>query len=69
MNIEQCKRAVECVRRIATTGICDNELAHKVADHVQRNVLRSIAQGEPNAAELAREALKTEEIKFTRWYA
>ena len=69
MTVEQVKRAVERVRQIATEDVRDNELAHKVTDRLWRNVLRSIARGESNAAELAREALKTEEIAFTRWYA
>jgi hypothetical protein len=31
-------------------------------------VLEAIAAGAPDAALLAAEALKTEEIKFPRWY-
>lgn len=43
----------------------DDEMAHIKEDNLHRAVLGAIANGAPNAADLAREALKTEEIQFS----
>ena len=50
---------------------CDNESAHAAEDDLWRDVLSFIAQGDGASlhVQLAREALKTEGIDFTRWYA
>jgi hypothetical protein len=47
----------------------DPELAHCLESELYIEVLRAIAQGAPNAQELATEALKAKEIKFPRWFA
>ena len=47
----------------------DDEVAHGSEDALREKVLRAIADGAPNAAELAAEVLKTEEIDFARWCA
>lgn len=47
----------------------DPESAHSLEDDLWRDVLQAIADGAPNAAGLAREALKTQDISFPRWCA
>ncbi len=47
----------------------DDEESHLAEDALHRDVLKAIAEGCPNPAELAAEALKTVELKFERWCA
>ncbi len=47
----------------------DDERAHGQEDALWRAVLEAIAGGAPDAAELAREALRSTEIEFSRWCA
>jgi hypothetical protein len=47
----------------------DDEVAHSMEDDLYADVLRAIANGAENAAELAREALRTGDIDFARWTA
>lgn len=47
----------------------DDETAHSQEDDLYTDVLRAIADGAPNASELAREALRTVDIDFARWCA
>lgn len=47
----------------------DPEAAHSDEDGLWADVLAAIARGNANAQGLAREALKTTEIEFSRWYA
>jgi hemerythrin-like domain-containing protein len=47
----------------------DPEVAHSKEDALYLDVLRAIANGAKNSKELAKEALKTESIDFSRWYA
>jgi hypothetical protein len=47
----------------------DNETAHCDEDALYQAVLLAIAEGAAEPRELAREALKTSELTFTRWYA
>lgn len=61
-------QARERVRQIeARAG--DDEGAHSEEDRLRGDVLRAIAGGNPNAAELARIALLTDDIEFSRWCA
>lgn len=46
----------------------DDEEMHGKEDALHVDVLRAIADGAPNASDLAREALKTCDIRFNRWY-
>jgi hypothetical protein len=57
--------------RVATVAekVDDNEVAHAREDELHQSVLRAIASGAENAAELAAEALKTLELDFERWFA
>lgn len=47
----------------------DDESAHGAEDRLHVDVLRAVAAGHPDAAALAREALKTDDIDFARWCA
>lgn len=47
----------------------EEEDAHYEEDQLHVNVLAEIAAGAPNAAELAREALRTGELDFRRYYS
>lgn len=66
MTAEDVCEEVEAIRRLA---VDDDEAAHIREDALRRDVLSAIADGAPNAAELAREALATSKIKFARWCA
>ncbi len=54
---------------VIRVGDSDPPYAHISEDELHEDVLRAIANGAPNAAELAREALETSDAEFYRWYA
>lgn len=47
----------------------DDEKAHSEDDQLRADVLRAIANGAPNASELAAAVLRTDDLGFCRWYA
>lgn len=47
----------------------DDEEQHAAEDKLYRLVLTAISNGAENAAELARAALETKSLEFSRWYA
>ena len=47
----------------------DYEEMHFEEDDMYEDVLRAIADGDPHSKLLAREALKSKNVKFARWYA
>jgi hypothetical protein len=56
------------VARLAEVGDVDDE-GHVAEDELHQDVLRAIAAGAPNAAELAAEALRSLDLdNFPRWY-
>ena len=65
MTLRKIHEAVQEVRRLAPDSSGD---AHQAVDRLWRRVLRAIAAGADNAAELAEAALETEEIDYARWY-
>lgn len=65
MTIKQVELALKEIARVAN----DDERAHGMEDRLHQEVLQAIADGAPNAAELARLALKTSDINFARWCA
>lgn len=65
MTISEAERRVAHVVSIAG----DDENAHGAEDELREAVLEQIAQGHPHAAALARVALRTGDIEFSRWYA
>lgn len=62
-------RVVEKVAEIAAMSGLDDEAAHSLEDALYREVLEAIADGHPDSAALAAEALRTKGIEFCRWYA
>lgn len=66
MTIEEIEKLVEKVKE---TSFFEDEGAHELEDELHQNVLKAIAGGASNPAELARAALKTCEIEFHRWYS
>lgn len=65
MTVEEIRKAVEEIAAEAR----DFEVAHGDEDSLHVSVLEAIAAGAPNAQELAREALKTLDLKFARYCA
>jgi hypothetical protein len=56
--------------RVANIAAQDDDAEqHAQEDRLHRDVLKAIANGAPNAAELALSALKTSDLIFDRWYA
>jgi len=65
-DLRDVRRWLDSCRAHAELG--DYRMAHSVEDHTWVVALRIIARGEcPNPSEIAREALKTEDIEFERW--
>lgn len=65
MDIDQVRNRVAHIDNIRR----DDEAAHAEEDSLHSDVLHAIADGAPNAAALAEEALKTKNIDFSRWCA
>lgn len=66
MTPKEVRDRVDFIRGIAG----DDEAAHVTEDELYADVLRAIAAGRcRKAAELAQEALKTQDIEFARWCA
>lgn len=65
MTIDEVRQRVESIKN--DDG--DDEAQHAAEDDLHVSVLRAIADGAENAAELAAEALKTCDIDFCRWCA
>lgn len=65
MDIDQVRNRVRHIDNIRS----DDEAAHAEEDTLHQDVLQAIADGAPNPAELAQEALKTGDIDFARWCA
>jgi hypothetical protein len=64
MTVEDVRQFVEAI------GIgSDDEASHSTEDLMYRAVLRAIANGAENPAELAAEALKASHIQYERWCA
>jgi len=68
ISVKRVQQLVYDIRQAADEYI-DYEKAHTWQDRLYIEVLRSIAEGAPNAKELAEEALKVEKIKFPRYCA
>ena len=65
MTVEDVKIKVNLIKEKAY----DNEKAHVIQDSLWLDVLTDIANGNPDAQNLAKEDIKTDQIKFERWYA
>ncbi len=67
MTVEEVQQQVALIEQKKDDD--DDDVAHRLEDKLHQHVLRAIAAGAPNPAELAAEALKTLAIDFSRWYA
>ncbi len=56
----------QALLRIGMAAKTDPEAAHAIEDQLYREVLEEIAKGESDAAELAKTALLSRELLFTR---
>lgn len=66
MDIEECKMRV----RDISARACDDESAHILEDSLYADFVRYVAEkSSGELAEMAKEILKTGDIKFSRWYA
>lgn len=65
MTVDEIRRQVAEIRNAALVER-DDEKAHALEDDLYDEVLQAIARGEPNAKELAAEALQTQDLAFAR---
>ena len=65
MTREDVINAVEDIRMESE----DDERAHSLEDDLYEQVLLAVINNNPESKEMAKEALKTKEIKFSRWCA
>ena len=65
-DVDDVKQLVELIIKNAKS---DPKLAHSNEDSLYWSVLDAVANGNPNAVEMAKEALKSKEIEFARWCA
>lgn len=65
MELKEVKERIWEIKREAD----GNELAHQLEDSLWEDVLVAIGDGVDNPKQLAKECLKTLDIKFDRWYA
>jgi hypothetical protein len=59
----------EVYARIAAIDTADDEVAHGTEDAIRDDVLKAIAAGDTDARALAKAALTTSDLLFSRWYA
>jgi hypothetical protein len=68
MNLEDIHEALELIKTEANGG--DDERAHVLEKELWFEVLKHIAEDRgADLADFAREALKSKEIEFSRWFA
>ena len=66
MTIKEIQDRIEKIRALDD----DDERQHRVESYLHRDVLRAIADGTcEDPAACAREAMKTWDLPFERWYA
>lgn len=65
LTVKDVRREVANIARMAG----DDEGAHAAEDALHQEVLQAIAAGAADAPALARAALKTRDIEFSRWCA
>lgn len=65
MTVEDVRKTVKDIEAMKS----DDEMAHAAEDSLYVNVLEAIRDGAKNHRELAREALRANDIRFARWCA
>ncbi len=65
MDVDEVRERVAEIAKKAG----DPEVAHIAEDTLWLAVLQNIAESDCEHAELAREAIKTDDLEFSRWYA
>lgn len=65
--MKKVEKAVEMAKKYAAQGDC--EYAHAFEKDAWEAALVAIANGVPNAQEIAQKALETRELDFARWFA
>lgn len=69
ITVEEVKKIVNSLANGMNADWADYEDMHIEEDEMYEDVLRAIAEGDPHSKSLAREALKSKNVKFPRWYA
>ena len=69
ITVKEVKKIVNSLANGMNADWADYEDMHIEEDDMCEDVLRAIAEGDPHSKLLAREALKSKNVKFTRWYA
>ncbi|WP_283581037.1 hypothetical protein [Limosilactobacillus reuteri] len=69
ITVKEVKEIVNSLANGMNANWADYEDMHIEEDDMYEDVLRAIADGDPHSKLLAREALKSKNVKFTRWYA
>lgn len=64
MNLKEVKNTVDMLG-----DDVDDEDAHFTEDELYEAILKEVVAGNPEAKEMAKEALKTKTLDFIRWYA
>lgn len=65
MTIKEVEKRVQAIRE----NVDDPESAHADEDNLYLDVLKAVARGSKHSIKLAKEAIKTRNIDFPRWYA
>lgn len=69
MTVDEVRKRVAAIARLTVEDHNDEE-AHVCEDELRMDVLQAIADGKcADPAGCAREALRTEDLEFCRWYA
>ncbi|QIZ04176.1 hypothetical protein [Limosilactobacillus reuteri] len=63
------KEVKDIVNSFTDSQNADYEGMHVEEDDMYEDVLSAVAEGDSHSKLLAREALKSKNVKFTRWYA
>lgn len=67
LTVAEVRRRAEKVEQAAENG--NDDQAHGLADALHEDVLAAIAVGARTPKLLAKEAIRTVDMKFARWYA
>lgn len=69
ITVKEVKEIVNSLANGMNADWADYEDMHIEEDDMYEDVLRAIADGDPHSKLLVREALKSKNVKFTRWYS